>query len=463
MVKSKVKKGSLIAVSVALLISIAGCGTPANKNGSGAASSPDKASPAGKEISLVFSSDVYTSDDWAKISGSFKEKHPDIKVTYEQLPVDGNQRQDKVKTLYAANTVPDIIEFDNQTPWLPMYQDKFVALDDMIASDPEFKLETIYPGAIDFLGKYTEMDKIFALPGQINPSGMIYNKTLFDKFKVPYPTDNMSWKEVAELARKITREEDGQKYYGLWLSNWNSAFLIQQLMETQAGITETNYSKGEIFLDEALIKSIMESATEIQRDPQVTIPYAEFVGGKMPFDQFNQGNVAMWPEHLWTVTNLRMLDKKGEINFDWGVVTFPHLNWDNANNGLQPSIQPLVINTSTREKEAAFEFVKWYFSKDFQIDRTTILGITPSIVDKEVIAAFKKGEDGLENWENVIAQPYKTQIPNIDVKTSGYDEQYKSMSAETTDRLLLGSISIDEAIGANKETAKEILDSIGEK
>lgn len=462
MIMLKPGKVLLVFLCIVLAVAAAGCGTAAKQEAAGNTSSSGANTTPEKEISLTFSTDVYAPDDWAKVYAGFAKKYPNIKVTYEQFPVDPNQRADKIKTLYATHAVPDIVEFDNQTPWLPMYQEEFVVLDDMIASDPEFKLDTLYPGAVDYLKMFTNTDKIISLPGEAYPGGMIYNKTLFDKFKIPYPTDHMSWDEVAELAKKITREEDGQKYYGLWLSNWNSAYLINT-MEIQSGISETNFFKKEIFKDEALIKRIMETALKVQKDPLVTVPYEEFTGGKMPFDQFNQGNVAMWPESLWTVVNLRMLATKGEIKFDWGVVTYPYLSWDNTRSGMQPGIQPIVINSVSKNKEAAFKFIKWYFSKDFQADRAKILGIIPSINDKAANTAFKTGEKGLDNWENVIVQPYKTQIPNTDAKTSGYDVQYNTMSVEAVDKLVMGSINVDEAIRTNKELAKKILDSIGKQ
>lgn len=56
---------------------------------------------------------------------------------------------------------------------------------------------------------------LMALPFGYNYYATFYNKNLFDKFGVTYPSDGMTWDEAVELGKKLTRMENGVQYKGL--------------------------------------------------------------------------------------------------------------------------------------------------------------------------------------------------------------------------------------------------------
>lgn len=58
---------------------------------------------------------------------------------------------------------------------------------------------------------------ISGFPLKIISGSLFYNKDLFDKFGVQYLTDDTTWEEVIEMARKLTRTEGGVSYYGIGL------------------------------------------------------------------------------------------------------------------------------------------------------------------------------------------------------------------------------------------------------
>jgi multiple sugar transport system substrate-binding protein len=55
---------------------------------------------------------------------------------------------------------------------------------------------------------------MYAMPLSLGFPIMYYNKDIFDKFAVPYPKDGMSWEDVIELAKRVTRQSDGIQYMG---------------------------------------------------------------------------------------------------------------------------------------------------------------------------------------------------------------------------------------------------------
>src|SRR5690625_1996906 len=64
-------------------------------------------------------------------------------------------------------------------------------------------------------------------PVNIDNSAMLYNKDIFDLMGVDYPEDGMTWDEVIDLAKEVTREVDGVQYRGL--ATMPATFFLTQL------------------------------------------------------------------------------------------------------------------------------------------------------------------------------------------------------------------------------------------
>ncbi|WP_028547563.1 ABC transporter substrate-binding protein [Paenibacillus sp. UNC451MF] len=69
----------------------------------------------------------------------------------------------------------------------------------------------------DFIKDYGK-GSIFSLPIFTTAEVLMYNKDLFDKFGVSYPTEGMTWDDVYEISKKMSRNEGGTQYYGLMTS-----------------------------------------------------------------------------------------------------------------------------------------------------------------------------------------------------------------------------------------------------
>lgn len=57
-----------------------------------------------------------------------------------------------------------------------------------------------------------------------NTEAVFYNKDLFDKFGIDYPTDNMTWDEMYELSKNMTRSDGDIQYYGYLYMAINNIF-----------------------------------------------------------------------------------------------------------------------------------------------------------------------------------------------------------------------------------------------
>lgn len=63
---------------------------------------------------------------------------------------------------------------------------------------------SVYPQFAQDL--YSRDGSIYAIPKDYDGIGLFYNKAIFDEMGVDYPTDDMSWDELKDLATKTTND-----------------------------------------------------------------------------------------------------------------------------------------------------------------------------------------------------------------------------------------------------------------
>ena len=70
---------------------------------------------------------------------------------------------------------------------------------------------SIYSGAAE---KLSINNQIFGLPFRNDLWLLFYNKDLFDKAGVAYPTDDMTWDDWAQMCKEMTSGSGTEKVYG---------------------------------------------------------------------------------------------------------------------------------------------------------------------------------------------------------------------------------------------------------
>src|SRR5260370_18341401 len=62
---------------------------------------------------------------------------------------------------------------------------------------------------------------LHALPKGSPPLALAYNKTLFDRAGIPYPTDDWTWDDFLRVARALTRDTRGDGAIDQWGSGFD--------------------------------------------------------------------------------------------------------------------------------------------------------------------------------------------------------------------------------------------------
>ncbi|MDD9269161.1 ABC transporter substrate-binding protein [Paenibacillus sp. GCM10023248] len=285
-------------------------------------------------------------DIWEKQVGQYlKKKFPDLTFKHVQWDNPGRQYKD----LIAAGTIPDII-IDNARMNLQRNILKNDLQYDMteLIKKYNFDTSTLNPAAMQQMKNVTPEGKIYGLPFQLSDFVLFYNKDIFDKFGVDYPKDGMTYDEVYELAKKLTRVE-GEKTYKGYQQHPGLYMTYNQLSLSPLSLTE---DKAE--LNTPAWKKQVDNLRRFYE-----IPANQFTS----VDDFPKGNMAM-SVHV-TEKIVQWYEQNKNLNFD--IAAMPSFS-DAPGVKAQPNLYSAYISKQSTKKDQAFQVIQYLLSEEMQIN-----------------------------------------------------------------------------------------------
>lgn len=313
----------------------------------------------------------------------FQELYPDVKVNEIWLPADSVDQ--KLDAALAAGNAADVIMMSPD--WKGLRSQWLEDLTPYLEGDNIDPEEVFTPGADE---------------GYINPEGIreglpttqstfmiAYNKNIFDEGGVPYPTEDWTWDDFADIAKQLSSGSGADRTYGMvrhWVQNRFAPFFY--------GGKPYNEDWTEQHIDDPeTIKSLELIEDLIKADALPDDSASE----SMPMDaMFISEKAAMYPLGLFEAADLA---EKLEGNFEWGVVLPPKdPNGKNVNIKFQTGF---AMNKDSDNKEAA-----WAYLKTVSMNKEV-----NDLYAKVGIPALKESAD------TTFAE---TTIPNTDIKQIEY-------------------------------------------
>jgi multiple sugar transport system substrate-binding protein len=134
--------------------------------------------------------------------------HPEWEIALEQVPQDGNL--EKLTANAAAGTLPDVQYVVNNQIRRFIAQGAFLDLNPLIAKY-SFELDDFYPNLFTPL-KFEKdgTQGLYGIPTNAAPEIVFFNKDMFDKAGLDYPTDDWTLDEMRTAARKLTLDKNGR-------------------------------------------------------------------------------------------------------------------------------------------------------------------------------------------------------------------------------------------------------------
>lgn len=168
----------------------------------GCSSQPSTTEGGQVELFLGYSSDPPTKKKMEEIIAKFESSHPNIKIKTETAPYEDFYQ--KLTTQIAAGTAPDIWQSDGTKVF-------GFAQRGAIRDITDYVTKEINKDEVNGLEFNKDADgKYWGVPQGIQVGALFYNKDLFDKAGVSYPTADWTWDDLKAAAAKLTLDANGK-------------------------------------------------------------------------------------------------------------------------------------------------------------------------------------------------------------------------------------------------------------
>jgi multiple sugar transport system substrate-binding protein len=292
--------------------------------------------------------DFATSSYYADLVKEFEARNPTIKIE----PLDSPSADYTNKLTIQLNGGSDIDAFwikDGDTTLGFADRGQLADLSAYVQKD-NVDL-TAYNGLAE---RFNIGGKIVAIPVSSGWYVLYYNKDIFDKAGVPYPSNDMTWEQYEALTKRLTSGSGNSKIWGSHLHTWQACVQNWAVQDGKHTIVETDYG---------FFKPYYEMALRMQ-DAGVIQDYGTLRAGGVAYaNAFLQGNVATIPMGTWFYSTIIDRINKGEAKINWGMSVLPHPTGTPAG-WTVGSVTPIAINQNSKNKDAAWEFVKFISSEE---------------------------------------------------------------------------------------------------
>jgi DNA-binding LacI/PurR family transcriptional regulator/ABC-type glycerol-3-phosphate transport system substrate-binding protein len=196
------RRNVLTVLGVGVPIALAGCG-----GSSGSGSTKPKAEETGPvELSVFWWGAQARADITDKVLKLYTQKHPN--VTFKQQWQGNAGYYDKLATMAAGGTAPDIFQIDDNG--LTEYTTRGICLDLKPFMGGEIKVDK-FPASLKNSG--VVKGRVGGIAAAENTPAMFYDKTAVSQLGLPEPTVGMSWQQLVDFGAQVF-DASGGKLYG---------------------------------------------------------------------------------------------------------------------------------------------------------------------------------------------------------------------------------------------------------
>ncbi len=249
--------------------------------------------------------------DWDKVAyykpliEAFQQKNPNIKV--EPVDLGSQDYPQMVSTqLTGGSKDLDIVTIKDVPGYANLVRANTIT--DLSAFIKDEKIDPAPFGGL--LQELTVDGKIYSIPFRSDFWIVYYNKDIFDKAGVPYPTNDWTWKQFDETAVKLTGGMGVNKTYGALLHTWRSTVQLPGIQDGKHTVTGGEYE---------FLKPWYERALALQKAGAVP-SYAQLKTSNTHYSAlFFNGTVGMLPMGTWFIGTQIAKVKSGESKAkNWG-------------------------------------------------------------------------------------------------------------------------------------------------
>lgn len=375
----------------------------------------------------------------------YMEQNPNVEIKWIDL---GDDRITKTLTLISAGEAPDIL-YLNENIYTYTTRGILEPLTRFIEAEGEGYLDYFYKSLLDLLVWEGEL---YALPQEVSPYVVYYNKDLFNKYGVELPTNDWTFDQWADALVKLTHPED--LVYAENIMEWGDKYMqhmsrmgMEVYTDDMTGIWSAqpeNYDKAlevfQWFYD-------MVAVNEVCPDP------AEVTAMGQGFSEmFRNQQVAMMASGMWSLPPFAT----EPLEFEWDVVMAP-LSRDGERT-LRAGILNWGICSGSDNKEEAWDVLKFFVGHEGQKIVAKYNMALPSAYDEEAnqMIIDSKFPESVQNFVDSV--PYIF----IQDSLSVCEDEIQNLLTSYLQGMILDEYTPEEALEYFNEEATAILeDAIG--
>ena len=300
-------------------------------------------------------------DEWTAESG--------VKVSIEV--VDWDNYWTLLEAGASGGQMPDVFWMHSNTAQMYMENDLLLNLDSYIEADDTIDLSKYYEGVVKLYNR-ADNGSQYALPKDHDTIALLYNKALFDKYGVEYPTDDWTWEDLRDAAAKITEAGKADQVYGFAMNTSNNQDGWYNIVYDYGAQIITDDHKGTtIGSDEG--KAAMEMLRQIL---EVAAPQAT-VAETGTENLFKSGKTAMISQGSWMINSFYTAENAAD--YAWAMLPYADTNGNgacdkgerySAYNGLG-----WAAAANTKDPKAAYDLISYFCSEKAQKEQAS-LGVT---------------------------------------------------------------------------------------
>jgi multiple sugar transport system substrate-binding protein len=252
-------------------------------------------------------------------------------------------------------------------------QPKLVDLTDLVTA-PSVDWNDFYSSARE---ASTVDGKVVGVPALIDNLSLVYNKAMFARAGVPAPTNDWTWQDFRDAAKKLT--DAGTRTYGWAYVNDGSEDTVWRYLAMlwQAGGSLLTPDNTKAAFDSAAGKAALQQLADMAvTDKSVYLDQ----GNGNYLNLFNSGKIAMLWTGPWDLSSIN-----SDVHYD---VTYLPGYKGNHETISGPDLYMLFNHSDPRSK-AALDFITWLDSAKVHLDFAIATGDLPVRKSETELPAYQ--------------------------------------------------------------------------
>lgn len=380
----------------------------------------------------------------------YNSTYPNVKLEFISMQpiLDGNTTEEKnqnyIKLIQATN--PDVMLIPDLGLYNQLIDQGLVDSLEFYIKKNKFDIENVNPNVLDLLKKD---ELLFGLSPTFNNSAIFYNKDIFNKYQIDYPSENLTWYELGELLLKLSVKMNTSTDFALFTDYFSSgpANLITFIGNTE-GLQYINGKTKEVTINSDGWKNVYNLAVRLYKDEHAVYQQNN-ISDTDESNKFIDGNAAITyggPDLIY-----KLETSKNKMN--WGIIPTPVSSFDRNVSQTIFITDIFSINKESNKKDVAWSFIEFLsgkklakFKSKSSYDLYSRTDVQLSSKNGINLDAFKKNKTNRSSADNDL-----TSIP-----VSFFREMY-SIQNNTLDQIINNKLTVEEGLDDIQSAAEKLI------